>query len=110
MKAGNGKHFEQSYNCQAAVNTEGSMLIVGGYVTNHCNDKEELEPIVNSVNKEIREVKHVSADTGFSGEAAVKAIEKPDEKGNNQGPEVYCAIEKEVRQGEPRAPPDGERP
>jgi hypothetical protein len=29
MKAGNGQHFEQSYNAQAAVDTEGSMLILG---------------------------------------------------------------------------------
>ena len=43
MKAGNGKHFEQSYNAQAAVDTEGSMLILGGYVTQHVNDKKELE-------------------------------------------------------------------
>ncbi|GHU07642.1 hypothetical protein FACS1894151_02270 [Spirochaetia bacterium] len=30
MKAGNGNNFEQAYNAQAAVDTEGSMLIVGG--------------------------------------------------------------------------------
>lgn len=39
MKAGNGKHYEQAYNAQAAVDTEGSMLIVGQYVTTHANDK-----------------------------------------------------------------------
>jgi transposase len=30
MKAWNGNHVEQSYNAQAAVDTEGSMLILGG--------------------------------------------------------------------------------
>jgi hypothetical protein len=39
MKVGSGLCFEQSYNAQAAVDVEGSMLIVGGYVTNHGNDK-----------------------------------------------------------------------
>jgi len=29
MKAGNSKHFEQAYNAQAAVDTEGSMLVPG---------------------------------------------------------------------------------
>ena len=29
MKAGNGSHFEQSYNAQAAVDIEGSYLILG---------------------------------------------------------------------------------
>jgi hypothetical protein len=41
MKAGNGQHFEQGYNAQAAVDVEGSILIPGGYVTNHGNDKTE---------------------------------------------------------------------
>jgi hypothetical protein len=39
MKVGSGLCFEQSYNAQAAVDVAGSMLIVGGYVTNHGNDK-----------------------------------------------------------------------
>ena len=29
MKAGSGDHFEQAYNAQAVVDTEGSMLILG---------------------------------------------------------------------------------
>jgi len=29
MKAGSGNHFEQSYNAQAAVDIEGSMLVLG---------------------------------------------------------------------------------
>jgi hypothetical protein len=93
MKAGNGKHFEQSYNAQAAVDTEGSMLILGGYVTQHTNDKRELEPIVNSISAEVREVNSVSADTGcYSEEAA--AVENRDEEENRRGPEVYCAAGK----------------
>ena len=39
MKAGNSKHFEQAYNAQAAVDTEGSILVLGEYVTDHANDK-----------------------------------------------------------------------
>jgi len=94
MKAGNGKHFEQCYNAQAAVDTEGSMLIVGGYVTQRGNDKKELEAVVSSVPEEAREVSNVSADSGFYSEEAVKAIEKEDGKGKLAGPEVYCAVGK----------------
>jgi len=94
MKAGNGKHFEQSYNAQAAVDTEGSMLILGGYVTQHANDKQELEPIVDSVSKEAREVDTVSCDSGFYSEEAVEAVERRDEEGNRKGPEVYSAVER----------------
>ena len=94
MKAGNGKHFEQSYNAQLAVDTEGSMLIMGGYVTQHGNDKKELEEVVSSVPDEVREVSDVSADCGFYSEETVAAVEKTDEEGRRQGPEVYCAVEK----------------
>jgi len=94
MKAGNGKHFEQSYNAQAAVDTDGSMLILGGYVTQHANDKQELEPIVDSVSKEAREVDTVCCDSGFYSEEAVEAVERRDEEGNRKGPEVYSAVER----------------
>lgn len=41
MKAGNGAHFEQSYNAQAAVDTEGSLLVLGAHVTDATNDKQQ---------------------------------------------------------------------
>jgi len=94
MKAGNGKHFEQSYNAQAVVDTEGSMLILGGYVTQNANDKKELEPAVSSVNEEVREIDTVSADNGFYSEEAVKAVENINDEGQREGPEVFCAVEK----------------
>ncbi|MDR1901992.1 MAG: transposase [Treponema sp.] len=52
MKAGNGQHFEQAYNRQAAVDVD-TMLIVGEYVTNRGNDKQELKPAVNSAGGEV---------------------------------------------------------
>jgi hypothetical protein len=64
MKAGNGKHFKQAYNAQAAVDTEGSYLIVGKDVTNHPNDKQELVPMVKKVDDNIRTITEVLADTG----------------------------------------------
>jgi transposase len=94
MKAGNGHHFEQSYNAQAAVDTEGSMLIMGGYVTQHANDKQELEPLVDSVSEEVREADTVSCDSGFYSEKAVEAVEKKDEEGKRTGPEVFSAVGK----------------
>ena len=94
MKAGTGKHFEQCYNAQAAVDTEGSMLILGGYVTQHVNDKKELEPAVESVSPEVREVSTVVADNGFYSEAAVETVENKNEEGELEGPEVFCAVGK----------------
>jgi transposase len=94
MKAGSGKHFEQSYNVQAAVDTEGSMLLLGGYVTQNGNDKKELVPLVSSVSAEVRDVTDVSADSGFYSEEAVASVEKVNESGEREGPEVFCAVEK----------------
>ena len=93
MKVGKG-HFEQCYNAELAVDTEGSMLILGGYVTQNGNDKKELEPVVSSVPDEVRDVSNVSADTGFYSEAAVAAVEKINDEGKQEGPEVYCAVGK----------------
>ena len=90
MKAGNGKHFEQAYNAQAAVDTEGSMLVLGKYVTNHANDKKELFPVSKSVAPEVREVIDICADTGYFSEAAVQDVED-----NGEGPTVYCSVEKQ---------------
>ncbi|GHV73094.1 hypothetical protein AGMMS49940_03960 [Spirochaetia bacterium] len=105
MKAGNGNHFEQAYNGEAAVDTEGSMLLLGGQVTNHANDKEELSATVDSVPKEVREIsatwlpRDVSADTGFFSAKEIEAVEKKtiDEEGKEtqEGPIVYCAVKKQ---------------
>lgn len=90
MKAGSGKHVEQAYNAQAVIDTEGSMLLLGGYVTNHANDKQELEPALASVDPTVREVNVACADTGYFSEAVVNSIEA-----SGTGPVVYCAIERQ---------------
>lgn len=90
MKAGSGEHVEQAFNAQAAIDTEGSMLILGQYVTNHANDKRELVPAVACVDAQVRQPSTVCADTGYFSEEAVNAIE-----GTERAPTVYCAIERQ---------------
>jgi transposase len=104
MKAGNGEHFEQAYNAQAAVETD-SRLIVAARVTDAPNDKEQLVPTVQAVPAPVRaQVTAVLADNGFYSAAAVAAVEA------NGGPTVYAAVEKtghhrSVRDLEQRAEP-----
>ncbi len=86
MKAGNGAHFEQAYNAQAAVDTEGSLLILGAYVTDATNDKQQLAPAVQSVAASVRTPTYVLADTGYYSAAAVTAVEAAG------GPTVYAAV------------------
>lgn len=88
MKAGNGKHYEQAYNAQAAVDADGSYLIVGERVSANPNDKQELQPDVESVDPAIRQPTDVLADTGYFSEEAIEAVETDD------GPTTYVAVER----------------
>lgn len=109
MKAGSGEHFEQAYNAQAAVDTEGSMLILGVHVTDAANDKQQLIPTIQSVDPMAREITEALADTGYFSESAVTKVEA------NGGPIVYAAVEKcghhrsvsdLLEQADPPLPPD----
>jgi len=87
MKAGNGSHFEQAYNAQAAVDAE-TYLIVGQLVTDAPNDKQQLNPVLESIPSKVAEPENVLADTGYYSEEAVKKAEADD------GPTIYCAMAK----------------
>jgi hypothetical protein len=92
MKAGNGNHFEQAYNAQAAV--DKAMLIVGERVSEAPNDKQELGATVAAISPVVMpEMQAVLVDSGFYSAAAVQAVErKPD--GTATGVTVYAAVEK----------------
>jgi len=92
MKAGNGQHFEQAYNAQAAV--DQAMLIVGERVSVAANDKQELVPTAAAISPVVVEdVTALLADSGFFSEAAVQAVEENPE-GTPTGVTVYAAVEK----------------
>ena len=86
MKAGGGRHFEQSYNAQAAVEVE-SRLIVGQRVSQAPNDKQESVPTLAAIPAEAGPVAVALVDGGFYSEAAVRKIEQT-------GTTVYAAVEK----------------
>jgi transposase len=88
MKAGNGNHFEQSYNAQAAVEVE-SRLIVGERVSQSPNDKQELVPTLQAIPAQVGSLEAVLVDSGFYSERAVQTVEQTD-----AGPTVYAAMER----------------
>ena len=94
MKAGTGGHFEQTYNAQSVVDAEGSLLILGTYVCDAPNDKEQLVPGVGSVDPAIRRVEAVLVDNGFYSEEAIARIEQPRAEGC-PGPVVYAALKRQ---------------
>ncbi len=61
------------------------MLVLGTYVTNKCNDKEQLLEITTSVNERTGNVSTVLGDAGYGAEDKVKAVEE-------QGVEVLVSV------------------
>jgi hypothetical protein len=112
MKAGNGPHFEQTYNAQAAVEID-SRLIVAPPVVNAPNDKQQLVPTLGAVVKEAGPVAGVLIDSGFVSEKAVGQVEShPD--GRPTGVCVLAAVQREPhgrtlaqleKRDDPPAPP-----
>ena len=92
MKAGNGNHFEQSYNAQGAVEVQ-SRLIVGQRVSQAPNDKQELVASVQAIPAEAGSVEAVLIDSGFYSESAVRTVEQTAE-GQSSGITVYAAMER----------------
>ena len=91
MKAGTGRHFEQSYNAQAAVEVE-SMLIVSNTLSDQPNDKQELLPVPDAAKSNGFEVKKALADTGYYSEANVKGAQ-------SRSAEPCIAVEKQSHGG-----------
>lgn len=67
--------FDQCYNAQAAVDLDGSMLILGTYVTDHANDKNELGMTLESIPETVRSVAAACCDNGYFNEGEIKDIE-----------------------------------
>ncbi|MDP1774067.1 MAG: IS1182 family transposase [Methylobacter sp.] len=67
--------FEQAYNAQASVDI-ASHLIVAHHITQHTNDKQEIEPTLTKLGelpKCLGTVGNLLADTGYFSQANVKA-------------------------------------
>ena len=69
-----GKGFEQSYNAQAAVDTE-SMLIVASTMAQVATDKQQVEPmleVIAALPEHLGSVEHLLADNGYFSAANVE--------------------------------------
>jgi transposase len=75
MQDGSTNSFEQCYNAQAAVDEE-HQVIVAAAVTQSPNDKEQLEPMVKEMRKNLGKKlpKKLTADAGYYSEDNVKVL------------------------------------
>ena len=72
-----GGGFDQAYNAQAAVDAS-SMLVVAPAVTQACNDKEQVLPILDqlaALPESLGQVEHLLADTGYYSAKNVEACD-----------------------------------
>lgn len=107
-----GGGFEQAYNAQAGVDTH-SMLVMAPALTQACNDKEQIEPMLEhllALPESLGKVDTLLADTGYFSAANVTACEQA-------GIDPYIAVKREnhhqpplERFGEPTAPIEDSSP
>ena len=104
MKDGASKSFEQAYNCQAAVDEE-SQIIVATNVTQHANDKQQLEPLVEEIKKNTddKTPKKISADNGYFSEPNLQYLE-------NEGIEGFIATGRQKHSDVPQCAERGRIP
>ena len=99
MKGADG--FVQGYNAQAAVEPERG-LIVGQRVTEAANDKEQLQPLVEAIERQWGErPEAVLADSGYCSEANLEYLESSEQP--ERKIEGYIATGKQ-KHGEHRQP------
>lgn len=71
-----GAGFEQCYNAQAAVD-KNNQIILAAYVTQACNDKQQLEPLAERTLQEVGVLPDRGlADAGYFSEAVVISLQK----------------------------------
>jgi transposase len=98
MRDGATKSFEQSYNCQAAVDSQ-AQVIVAAQVTQQANDKQQVQALVEQMkaNLEGRAPAELSADAGYYSDDNVAYIE-------GQEIEPYVATGRQKHTAQPEQP------
>ena len=75
MKSSSSAGFEQAYNAQAAVDQD-SYLIVACSLSNHPNDKAEVEPTLDALPTALGAPAAAALDNGFFSEKNIAALEQ----------------------------------
>ncbi len=74
MPAPGGKHFEQAYNAQAAVDS-ANQVIVAAEVTEQPSDKRQAKPMIDRVRDNTGKLpRQMSADAGYFSAEAVQVL------------------------------------
>lgn len=78
MRKSKRSSYEQAYNAQAAVDADGSMLILGTHVSQCASDANELLPALASINESLGIPAAVLADSGYVNREVLTALATSD--------------------------------
>ena len=97
MRKNKREGYTQSYNCQAAVDADGSQLIVGQRVSDCASDAGQLEPGLQSIPKILGEPTAALADCGYADKEVFRRLteERP-------GLNLYVSVHREDAHAERR--------
>jgi transposase len=95
MRKSKRSGYEQAYNAQAAVDADGSQLVLSARISQCASDRNELAVTVNAIPHEAGTPSTVLADNGYLHETQVRALE-------GDGPiaamEVLVSVHAEAKQ------------
>ena len=72
--------LEQAYNARAAVDANGSQLVLSTHVSQCASDKNELVPAIQGIPERIGQPDTVLADNGYLNEEHVRILEGGDDE------------------------------
>jgi transposase len=88
MRKSRRDSYQQAYNAQAAVDAEGSQLILATDVIATPSDANEMEPMVEKVKRNVGAPKRVLVDGGYVNCDSIRALQ-------DREVEVYAAVSRE---------------
>ncbi len=108
MRKSKREGYTQSYNAQAAVDADGTQLILAHRVTTCASDANELEPTLHAIPATLGQPTTALADCGYvNREAFARIAAAPD------APQLYVSVHREDAHAERRyefRPPDKIKP
>jgi transposase len=88
MRKNHRAEFRQAYNAQAAVDADGSQMVLADHVTNCASDSGELEPALQGIDPAVGKPQAVLADNGYRNGDAIERLQ-------NAGIDVYMPVTSE---------------
>ena len=78
MRKNKHAEYRQAYNAQAAVDADGSMLVLSTHVTNCASDRNELVPAIAGIDAAVGVPETALADNGYANGEAVAELQERD--------------------------------